>query len=147
MSFTPNPAELNSRFRPIGQGWTIKELPLAASTAMGQGAALYYNETGECDLVTDSTGNFAGILMESVQSTDDDYATEGKLRAVAVPASESSECEFEVGDGTFTAADVGKTVTFEDSVSVDVDTAGTQLRIVKYLRSNRGICTFSLALS
>jgi hypothetical protein len=114
---------------------------------MGQGAGLYWNQSGVATVVTDATANFAGILLEPVAATDADYAVTGKLRKVAVPASDQSECEFQVGAGTFAADDVGKSVKFENSISVDVDDAGTQVRIVKYLSATRGVCTFNLAVS
>ena len=143
---TPNPSEFNTNFRPLYKGgrWTVKLLPMIASVAMEQGAAVYAVGDGTHTLVTNSTTNFRGILLETIATTDSDYATAGKLKRVAVCLSPEAEAEFAVGAGTFTQADEGKSVVFNDSVGLAVDTAGIQARITKYLNASRGVCTFNL---
>ncbi len=149
MTFTPNPSEFNTRFSPekLGDDWEIVLLPIIASVAMGQGAAIYYVGNGTTTIVTDSTANFAGILLEEILATDADFATSMKMKRVAVPKSQNAQCKFTVGAGTFTTADVGKSVEFNDSVSLAVDTAGTQARITNYLTETRGVCVFNIAIS
>lgn len=92
-----------------------------------------------------SGADFVGIIAEPIVSTDSDYATGGKLKGVRVPRSIYSKAFFTVGAGTFTAVDVWKTVEFHsDSKSLAVDTAGKGARIVKYISSTRGMCTFPM---
>lgn len=88
--------------------------------------------------------DFVGIMAEPIASTDADYATAGKLKAVKVPTSTKSTAFFTVGAGTFTAADLFRTARFHtDSLGLAVDTIGLGARIVKYISSTRGICEFS----
>lgn len=127
--------------------WEGRDLPMIASTAIEEGSALYWVGDGTVSKSTNATGNFAGILREEIAATDDDYATSGKFKAVSVPKNSSAEAEFTVGAGTFTTADVGKSVKFNDEKGLAVDTAGTQARITQYISSSRGKCTFNLAIS
>lgn len=142
-------AGLSTNFRPIEKvgRWELRQLPMKESVAMEEGAGVYTDLAGEHTIVTSSSTNFRGILAEAIAATDADYATAKKLKAVWVPISTEAEAEFTVGAGTFTNADVGKTVAFNNSLGVAVDTAGTQVRITKYLSSTRGVCTFNLAFS
>lgn len=140
-------------FYPSETDWYIDYLPFKASTAIEEGTALAPEISGN-----DTTGNltkfstenangadFYGILMEPITATDDDYATAGKLKAVAIPKTPYAEAFFTVGTGTFSAADVFKTVEIHtDSKSLAVDTAGKGARITKYISSTRGKCRFSL---
>jgi hypothetical protein len=57
-----------------------------------------------------SGADFLGILVETIATTDTDYATAGKLKSVWVPNTPYARAFFTVGAGTFTAADVFKTV-------------------------------------
>lgn len=117
------------------------------SVAMAEGAALYTDLAGELTIGTNTSTNFRGILAKAITASDSDYAVAKKMKPVWVPKSLEAEAEFTVGAGTFTNADVGKTVVLNDSVSVAVDTAGVQIRITKYLNSVRGVCVFSPAFS
>jgi len=141
-------------FLPSEGYWDFRKIPMKASTAMAQGDAIGIEISGN-----DVTGNhtlmgtenaagadFKGILQEDILAADDDYATAGKLKLVAVPMNkEQSLAEFLVGAGTFTAADVGRTVEFHsDSKSLAVDTAGKGARIEKYLSATRGVCSFPM---
>lgn len=141
-----------SNFYPIKGDWTIVKLPIVASTAIEAGTALCV------EIVTNTTtgnhkkmgatnalgANFVGILAEPITATDDDYATAGKLKAVKIPTSVYARCEFTVGVGTFTAIDVGKTVSFHsDSKSLAVDTQGLGAVITGYVSATRWVCEFS----
>lgn len=129
------------------EDWELRDLPMIASVAMQQGVAVYYVGDGTVTIVTASTANFAGILAEEIATTDDDYATSLKKKQVWIPKSFASEAEFSVGAGTFTTADVGKSVKFNDEKGLAVDTAGVQARISGYASSTRGRCTFNVAIS
>lgn len=143
----------NLYFVPIRGEWDFQDLPFKASVAMPQGAAIGIeivtnDVTGNVTLmgVENVTGaDVQGILMQTIASTDADYATAGKKRTVAIPKDASAIAEFAVGAGTFTAADVFKTVEFNsDSLGLAVDTKGKGARITKYISSSRGECQFVL---
>lgn len=133
--------------------WKIKLLPFVASVALEEGTAIgiqiatntttgYVTKMGVENV---AGADFVGILAEPIVSTDDDYATAGKLKAVWVPTTKEAEAEFTVGSGTFTAVDVFKTVEFHSSSkSLAVDTAGKGARITWYISATRGICRFDL---
>ena len=147
---TPNKT---SNFYPADDKWEMVMFPMKASTAMVEGAAVSpeisgNDVTGYLTLmgVENVTGSdFMGILAEPIVSTDTDYATAGKLKGVWIPTSPNAKAYFTVGAGTFTAADVFKAVEIHsDSKSLAVDTKGNGARIVEYISSSRGVCTFSL---
>jgi len=151
---TPLNAPNNTRnFYPADDKWEMIMFPIKASTAIEEGTAL------SAEIVTnDVTGNltkmgvenvtgsdFMGILAEPIVSTDSDYATAGKLKGVWVPKSTLARAYFTVGAGTFTAADVFRTVEIHsDSKSLAVDTKGKGARIMQYISSTRGVCRFTL---
>ena len=145
-----NNETLNLYFNPqFASGlWKLKKLPIIASVAMLAGGALYNVQDGTNTVVTASTQNFSGIILEKIASTDSDYATSAKLKLCAVPLSPAAEAEFAVGAGTFAQADEGKAVKFNDYLGLAVDTAGTDgaahAVITKYLTSTRGRCRFLL---
>lgn len=151
---TPNKT---SNFYPANPDqWLLTELAIVASVAMEQGMAV-------CPQITSNTttgnytkmavenalwSNFAGILAETITSTDSDYTTAWKKKAVWIPKSSLAKSYFAVWAGTFTLADVGKTVEFHsDSKSLAVDTAGKWAVITDFISSTRWICQFSLPVS
>lgn len=140
-------------FYPADDQWILTQLPFAASVAIEEGSAVAVqivtnNVTGNYTKsgVENANGNdIVGIMAEPIVSTDSDYATAGKLKGVFIPRTNTAKSFFSVGAGTFTAADVGKTVEIHsDSKSLAVDTAGKGARIVKYISSSRGQCQFSM---
>lgn len=148
-----NAPNKTSNFYPADDKWEMIMFPFLASTAIEEGTAV------SPQIVTnDVTGNltkmgvenvtgsdFIGILAEPIVSTDTDYATAGKLKGVWVPVSSMATAYFTVGAGTFTAADVFKTVeVHSDSKSLAVDTKGKGARIMEFISSTRGKCVFSL---
>ena len=153
-----NEANNNENFVPIyaDKQWKMTMLPMAASVAMEAGTAI-----GIQIVSNTTTGNntvmwtenaawadFVGIIQEVIATTDADYATAGKLKAVSIPTTKEAEAEFTVGAGTFTAIDVGKTVEFHsDSKSLAVDTAGKGARVSGYTSATRGTCKFDLPTS
>lgn len=136
---------LNTYFNPLFKTgrWRLTRVPMIASVAIAAGIAIYAVEDGTHTVVSNSTANFKGILMEAITAADADYATSLKLKYVAVPATADAEAEFAVGAGTFTTADVGKSVVFYTSTGLAVDTSGIQARITRYLTATRGVCTFN----
>jgi len=142
-----------ANFVPEFGGWELRKLPMKASTAMVDGAAIGVEissntTTGNNTLMpaTNAAGaNFQGILSEKISTTDADYATAGKLKLVWVPTDRISTARFLVGAGTFTAADVNKVVAFHsDSKSLAVDTAGLGAVIVGYIDATHGLCKFTV---
>lgn len=140
-------------FLPSDPNWVTKLLPFKASTALQMGTAIVPEISGNTTTgnytksgVENATGaDFAGILMEEIASTDADYATAGKLKLVAVPLNRKATAKFTATSGTFTAADVGKTVELDSNArGLAVDTAGKGARITKYITSTRGECQFTL---
>jgi hypothetical protein len=140
-------------FYPADDQWEMMKLPFKASTEIAEGAALGIeidsnNVTGNITLmgVENAAGaDFVGIMAEPIVSTDDDYATAGKLKGVRVPKTIYAKAFFAVGAGTFTKADLFKTVQINaNSLGLDVDTAGKWARIVEYISSTKGKCIFSL---
>ena len=155
----------NANFVTIGRGermWETQQLPIKASVAMVSGTALCVevsasNPTGYLTAMatTNANGqNFAGILQETIATTDADYATAGKLKFVEVPLTPYAEAEFSVGSGTLGANDVGRIAQFyTDSKSIAVDTNGAGVEITGVIVTSanattaipaRGICRFSV---
>jgi hypothetical protein len=146
-------ANSNLYFVPIKGRWERVLKPFKASTAIPLGYAVGIEisgntTTGNLTLmgVENAAGaDFVGIMDEAIAATDTDYATAGKMKYVLIPSDRQALAEFKVGAGTFTNADVGKTVEFHsDSASLAVDTAGKGARIEGYISSTRGICSFVL---
>lgn len=142
-----------NNFRPADDQWETVLYPFKASTAIAQGAAVGIeissnNVTWNLTLmgVQNAAGaDFVGIMAEPIVSTDADYATAGKLKAVKVPKSKTAKAFFTVGAWTFTAADLFRTARFHtDSLGLAVDTIGLWARIVGYVSSTRGICEFRM---
>lgn len=140
---------INKNFDPILKlgMWRLESRPMLESVAMEAGAAIYRVGNGKHTKATNATANFEGILAEPIASTDSDYATAFKMKKVWIPLSPRAEAQFTVGAGTFTGADVGKSVAFNDEKSVAVDTAGTQFVITKYQSSTKGEGIFNQAIS
>ena len=149
-----NVPNVTTNFLPADKNWTIKLLPMKVSLAMVTWVAVTA-ETSGADVTgyyrtQVAIGNIAGddtmgILAEPIATTDADYATAGKLKAVYLPTTPEAECFFTVGAGTFTVADVGKTVALHsDFKSLAVDSVGLGATITEYISSTRGKCKFNL---
>lgn len=140
-------------FLPIEGDWEMVKLPFKASTAIEEGSAvgveIVANDvTGNATLMGAENANgadFLGILAEPISASDADFASAGKLKSVFVPKNRLARAEFSVGSGTFTAADVFRTVElFTDGKSLAVDVPGKGARIMKFISSSRGECSFVL---
>lgn len=147
------PNETNN-FYPADENWVLTQMPFKASEAVEEGSLV-----GAEISSNDVTGNlaklngtenavgwdFVGILAEPITATDGDYATAGKLKGVRVPVTPYAKAYFTVGAGTFTAADVFRTVEIHsDKKSLAVDTKGKGARIMELISSTKGVCRFSL---
>ena len=140
-------------FYPADDKWEMKQFPFVASTAIDEGTLVApqitsNDVTGYVTKMGAENANgadFLGILAEPIKSTDGDYATAGKMKGVWVPKNKEALAYFKVGAGTFTKADVFRTVEIHtDAKSLAVDTAGKGARIMSYIDSTHGICRFSL---
>lgn len=143
----------NQNFVPSDDNWYLDDLPFKASTAIEEGSVIapeIVSNTTTGNVTVFSTENatwadFMGILAEPIAATDSDYATAGKLKKVWIPKTPYAKAFFTVWAGTFTAADVYKTVEIHtDKKSLAVDTAWKGARIMKYISSTRWECRFSL---
>jgi len=146
-------------FTPFSRGWEPRQIPVLESTAYAAGQAMRWQITsntttgkavsgGANSGVNTNGNNFIGILGQPVRSTDADYATAFKLKTVYVPVSPEARARFTVGAGTFTTADVGKTVIISSTgLALDVDTAGQGAVIEGVISSTRGICAFPMNTS
>jgi hypothetical protein len=140
-------------FYPADDNWELVMLPFKASTAIDEGSVIAPEIVSN-----DVTGNvtkmgvenaagadFLGILAEPIKATDGDYAVAGKEKGVWVPKNPYAKAYFKVGAGTFTKADVFRTVEIHsDAKSLAVDTKGKGARIMEFIDSTHGICRFSL---
>jgi len=140
-------------FLPSDGKWKLTMLPMKASTVLAEGAAMGIEivsntTTGNHTLFATENAagaDFVGIMAEPVIATDTDYATAGKLKGVRIPESKEAEAYFAVGAGTFTLADVGKTVEITTgSLGLSVDTVGKGARITGFISSTKGTCKFDL---
>jgi hypothetical protein len=152
-SVTPiNTPNTTTKFLPSFGGWELRKLPMKASTAMTDWAAIWVEIVSNTTTwnntlmpATNASGaNFQWILAEKIATTDTDYATAWKLKLVWVPVDKTSVAKFTVWAWTFTAVDVNKVVSFHsDSASLAVDTQGLWAIIVWYINSTTWICAFN----
>lgn len=140
-------------FVPLGTDWELRQIPMKASVAISDGCAIGVEISSntttwyatKMPATNASGGNFIGILAEKISSTDDDYATAGKLKLVSIPKSKTATAKFLVWAGTFTAVDINKVVNFHsDSLSLAVDTQGLGAVITGYIDATHWICKFTV---
>lgn len=140
-------------FYPADDNWEMKMFPFVASTAIDEGTVVAPQITSNdvTGYVTkmwaeNATGaDFLWILAEPIKATDGDYAVAWKMKGVRVPKTPYAQAYFKVWAGTFTAADVFRTVEIHtDRKSLAVDTKGKGARIMEYIDSTHWICRFSL---
>ena len=143
-----------SYFWPADGNWKMQKKLIKASTVIAEGAAVTEEissntTTGYYTLMTtteNTTGaDFVGIMAEPIAATDSDYASITKRKGIYFPLTKNAVAYFAVAAGTFTFIDVGKTVEINATgLGLSVDTKGKGARIVQYISSTRGKCTFSL---
>ncbi len=140
-------------FLPFDGEWVLRDFPILESLAIEDGTAISAqivtnNVTGKQTKMGVENANgsdFAGILAEAIRTTDEDFATAFKTKKVWVRKSVDSRAYFTVGTGTFTKADVFRTVEIHtDSKSLAVDTIGKGARIVEFRSATTGVCAFNL---
>lgn len=148
-------------FYPADDNWEMKLMPMKASTAFAEGAAIGVEvssnvTTGNLTLMpaTGATGgHFMGIMAEPVVAADSDYATAGKLKAIRIPKTNKARAYFAVWAGTLAATDVFSTVSFHsDSLGLACDTLGLWAKITEMLvagaaGTGKGICEFSCPIT
>lgn len=110
----------------------IETAPKQASTAFNVGEFVQWNGTGEVEPL-EPTSPVAGLCLEKISSTDEDYASE---RQIHLDLSIESNDRFimSVGTGTATANMIGSTfdVDGSDAGALDVSGAGTQFTITQF---------------
>lgn len=148
-----NEANRTQNFLPSNEYWILEERAFNASVEIQEGTVLSPEVSGSTttgrlvQMGVENAGgaDFYGILAEEIRSTDEDYATAGKTKKVWVPVNQLAEAFFTVGAGTFTQADVFKTVQIaSNGRGLDVDTLGLGARISKFISGTRGKCRFTL---
>lgn len=87
--------------------------------------------------------DFFGILVAPIRATDPDYATAFKKKQFYVPRGPRSRATAVVGAGTFTADDVGRTVTIHTDAASITMTKGLGCRIVGFVNSTTAVVEFS----
>ena len=130
--------------------FVITDVQFEASVVIQEGTAIYRknDSTGRHTASTNATGNFVGVLKQEIAATDDDFATDLKIKQIVVPRGLRAEFEFTVGTGTLTTALIGDSVKLNaDGRRVDVETAGTQFVITGVISTTRGTGYFNQAIS
>jgi hypothetical protein len=101
-----NQANRNTGFLPIeGSEWSMEKMRIKPSIAIEEGTALGFEVVANTTtgylipmgLENVNGADFYGILKEEVRTTDDDFATAGKIKTVAIARSRNAKAEFEVG--------------------------------------------------
>jgi len=145
----------NTGFRPFDGEWTLRDAQVKESTAYAGQIAMRWEiatndvtgklVAGSTNSGVNSTGaDFFGILVAPIRSTDTDYATAFKKKTFYVPVGTRSRAYATIGTGTFTPADVGKTVAIHsDAASIAIDTKGLGCRVVAYVDSTTAVVEFS----
>lgn len=110
----------------------IDNVPLPASTALLNGAWMKYNGTGSAIPAT-SSGAVIGTSLQTIASTDPDYASAKQVYYQKAGAPGKDEFIIGIGAGTAIASMVGSPFNLFDSVSLDVSGAGTQFVVTRVL--------------
>jgi hypothetical protein len=115
---------------------TIEPKTYAASLAQASGSWLMSNGTGEFIALT-ATNPVAGLLMETIASTDPNFASE-KLVSVDLVTSTTDRFTMDVSAGTATSEmeglffDVGS-----NPGSLDVSAPGTQFQVTRFISATQ----------
>lgn len=115
----------------------IREYPRTASTTFTKNSLAYWSSGGV--LPADSTsGDHIGICLESVASTDSDFATAAVPIQIECPVDKQCELEADV-TGTLVTTSVG--VTYDLSTALVVNQGATSKNVVtctKFITSTKG---------
>ena len=104
----------------------IREFPRTASTTFTANSLVYW-VSGLIAPADSTSGDHAGICLESVASTDSDFATAAVGIKVEVPADKQCVMEADV-TGTLATTDVG--AAFDLSTALLVDKGATSKKVV-----------------
>jgi len=109
----------------------VETSPKAASTVFKVGDWVQWNGTGEVTPLT-TVDPVAGLCLEAVAATDDDYATTRQIH-IDQGIQPTDRFIMSVGTGTATEANIGNTydVDGSDAGALDVSGAGTQFRVTQ----------------
>lgn len=110
---------LNIMFKRISGKQKPEWYPVKVSTAFSNGGLTYWNGSGYLIPADATSGDHAGVILKTIASGDDDYATARKVM-IDVPNSEDVY-EVSVDTGTLTVAMVGN--------AYDLIAAGTGLNV------------------
>jgi hypothetical protein len=106
----------------------IEWLIAAASTAFTNGGLTYWDGSGAIIPADATSGNHAGIILDAIESTDDDYASTKKV-PVDVPTAEDIFYA-DVATGTLTTAMVGNYYDL-NSAGTGIDVTATSKKVVQ----------------
>lgn len=115
----------------------IEHYPKAASTAFAKNGLVYWNGSGYIIPADATSGDHAGIVLDEVVATDDNYASTTKLM-VDVP-NPSDIFEVDVETGTATVAMVGNQYDLvADGDAIDVTaTSKKVVTVVGFVSSSK----------
>jgi hypothetical protein len=133
-------------FKVIKGAYRLESLPITASTALTKDTLLEWT-SGYLAAADDNDTDVAGILAETIASTDSDYATTGKLKRVIVPTERHILVEADTADTFVQATHGGVECGIVDSANVDLDDSSndvfrpikpgsTSLKVIGYLKVN-----------
>lgn len=115
----------------------VMTLKRTASTTFTKDSLCYF-VSGYVSPADSTSGDHIGIVLESVASTDSDYATSGDIQ-IEVPM--DKQCEFEATvTGTLAATSVG--VAMDLSTALVVNQGGSSKYVVtctKFITSTKGL--------
>ena len=115
----------------------VISLDRSASVTFTKNSLVYFNGSGYVIPADSTSGDHIGVVLESVASTDSDFATSGAIQ-IEVPMDKQCEIEADV-TGTLTAALVGTTMDL--STALVVNQGGTSKNVVtctKFISATKG---------
>lgn len=141
-------------FYPADDHWRIERYPFKWWLALEQGTLIWpeiswNNVTGLLSRLTgdenENGGDFMGILCETISTTDENFAEDGKMISIREPVSKYAKAYFKTWSGTLSSADLFKTVKIHtDKKSLAVDTIGNGARILAVSSSTEWVCRFEM---
>lgn len=116
----------------------IREFPRTASTTFTKNSLVYWI-SGLVAPADSTSGDHIGICLESVASTDSDFATAAVPIKVEVPADKQCVMEADV-TGTLLTTDVGVAMDLSTALVVDQDaTSKKVVTCVGFISTSKGL--------
>lgn len=129
------------------KGKTRKEwLPVTVSTALSANSFVEWT-SGYIAAADDNDTDIAGVLLDAIAATDDDYAV-ARLVAVEIPVEQHVVWEVDTADTFVQATHAGVAVGIANSTTVDLDDttndvmkviSGSGTKVRGYIQFNAGI--------